>query len=115
MRSSLFGRFSDSPALAAHVRTRSFLIYCRPGAAAPERITRHATWLELFFDLVFVMTVNKVAGVLHADLSMNGLLHFGVLMVVVWWQWIDFAGVSAFSGWVGLRHQHAITATGSRI
>lgn len=56
--------------------------------AGPER---HASWLELFFDLVFVVSVAAVARILHDDLSPRGLLIFALLFVPVWWQWIDFS------------------------
>lgn len=34
---------------------------------------RHATWLELFFDLVFVVAVAELAHLLHDDLSLQGI------------------------------------------
>jgi low temperature requirement protein LtrA len=52
---------------------------------------RHASWLELFFDLVFVVAVAQLAALLHDDLSVRGLLIFAALFVPVWWQWIDFS------------------------
>ena len=35
---------------------------------------RHATWLELFFDLVFVVAVAQLADGLAADPSVHGFL-----------------------------------------
>lgn len=52
---------------------------------------RHATWLELFFGLVFVVAVAELAYLLHNDLTPRGLLVFAALFVPVWWQWIDFS------------------------
>lgn len=52
---------------------------------------RHATWLELFFDLVFVVAVAQVAHTLEADLTMHGLLIYAAMFVPVWWLWIDFS------------------------
>lgn len=55
----------------------------------PDRTSmRHATWLELFFDLVFVVAVAELAQGLGDDLSFDGLLHFSVLFLPVWWSWI---------------------------
>lgn len=42
---------------------------------------RHATWLELFFDLVFVVAVAETAHLLHDDLTPGGLLAFAALFV----------------------------------
>ena len=53
-----------------------------------EERERHATWLELFYDLVFVAAIARLAGNLNSDYSWNGLLHFAVLFVPVWWAWV---------------------------
>ena len=52
---------------------------------------RHATWLELFFDLVFVATIIQLSGNLSRDVSISGFLRFAVLFVPVWWSWIGTA------------------------
>lgn len=57
---------------------------------APERGERHASWLELFFDLVFVLAVAEVAGVLERDLSPAGFARFAALFVPVWWSWVGY-------------------------
>jgi low temperature requirement protein LtrA len=49
---------------------------------------RHASWLELFFDLVFVIAVSHVAAVLSAETNAVGLLKFTVLFFSVWWVWV---------------------------
>ncbi len=56
-------------------------------ADAPAR-ERHATWLELFYDLVFVASISQLALGLSADSTPAGLLRFAVLFVPVWWAWI---------------------------
>jgi len=52
---------------------------------------RHASWFELFFDLVFVIAVAELAHTLHDDLTLGGLVGFAALFVPIWWQWIDFS------------------------
>lgn len=52
---------------------------------------RHATWLELFFDLVFVFAIAELAHLLHSDLSWAGIAGFAALFIPVWWLWIDFS------------------------
>lgn len=49
---------------------------------------RHATWLELFYDLVFVVAVSQLAHNLSGDISITGFLGFVVLFIPVWWAWI---------------------------
>ena len=52
---------------------------------------RHATWLELFFDLVFVLAIAELAHLLHSDYSWSGIAGFAALFIPVWWLWIDFS------------------------
>ncbi len=56
-----------------------------------ESSERHATWLELFFDLVFVVAIAELAHFLHDDLTWAGISSFAALFVPVWWLWIDFS------------------------
>jgi len=51
---------------------------------------RHASWLELFFDLVLVAAVAALATQLHADHSVVGLAVVAGLLVPVWWAWMGF-------------------------
>lgn len=48
----------------------------------------HATWLELFFDLIFVVAIAQLAHNLNQDISLSGFLGFVVLFVPVWWAWV---------------------------
>lgn len=49
---------------------------------------RRVSWLDLFFDLVFVIAVSHVASVLAADTSIAGLVKYTVLFLAVWWAWV---------------------------
>jgi len=53
---------------------------------------RHATWLELFFDLVFVAVIGVVAHDLahthDAHISVEQLMRFPLVFTPVWWIWI---------------------------
>lgn len=55
---------------------------------------RRVTWLELFFDLVFVAAVAQVAAPLREAYSVAGLVRFTPLFVLIWWAW---TGHSLFS------------------
>jgi low temperature requirement protein LtrA len=52
---------------------------------------RHATWTELFFDLVFVVAVAQLAAGLHDHLSVTGAATFVGLFVPVVWTWTTYA------------------------
>ncbi|MEL6927145.1 MAG: low temperature requirement protein A [Cyanobacteria bacterium J06600_6] len=49
---------------------------------------RNATWLELFFDLIFVVAIAQLAHNFQEDFSLFGLAKLGILFVPVWWCWI---------------------------
>ncbi len=48
---------------------------------------RAVTWLELFFDLVFVVVFEKLAHSLSADFSFMGVIQFALLFFAVFWVW----------------------------
>jgi Predicted membrane protein len=51
---------------------------------------RHASWLELFFDLVFVLAVAQVTKILADNTDVPGVLRYTVLFVPIWWSWVGF-------------------------
>lgn len=59
--------------------------------AAGEESGRHATWLELFFDLVFVVAIAELGRHLHDNLTPLGILQFASLFVIVWWVWLAYS------------------------
>jgi low temperature requirement protein LtrA len=48
------------------------------------------TWLELFFDLIFVAAIAQVAEPLHDDYSFAGAFRFATLFVLIWWAWTGY-------------------------
>ena len=50
----------------------------------------HASWIELFFDLVFVVVVAVLSQNLRLHLSVSGFLQFSALFVPCWWVWVLF-------------------------
>src|SRR5215211_3004693 len=56
----------------------------------PTEENRTSTWLELFFDLCFVVAVAALARGLHHDPTLDGMLRFLGLFVPVWWSWMIF-------------------------
>jgi low temperature requirement protein LtrA len=55
---------------------------------------RKVTWLELFFDLIFVAAVAQVAEPLRHEYTVGGLARFAPLFLLIWWAW---TGQSVFS------------------
>jgi low temperature requirement protein LtrA len=49
---------------------------------------RHATWLELLYDLIFAAAISQLAIGLGARYNLRGFLDFAVLFIPVWWAWV---------------------------
>jgi len=56
----------------------------------PTAGERHASWLELFFDLVFVLAVAQVAKMLAEHSDLGGMLKYLALFIPVWWSWVGY-------------------------
>ena len=55
-----------------------------------EAAERHATWTELFYDLVFVVAVAQLALRLLDHLTWSGGFEFVGYFVPVWWAWAGY-------------------------
>ncbi|HEV3289237.1 MAG TPA: low temperature requirement protein A, partial [Streptosporangiaceae bacterium] len=91
-RASLLSR----PALLASVRGHAGL---RAVQVSPPRLRtanghhrdgRSASWVELFFDLVFAGAVGQLAGALQDHPALGELARFAVLFTPIWWLWVMF-------------------------
>jgi low temperature requirement protein LtrA len=60
------------------------------GGHADSRVT----YVELFYDLVFVFAVTQLSHGLLEHLTPLGALQTAVLMLAVWWAWIDTAWIT---------------------
>ncbi|WP_223774459.1 low temperature requirement protein A [Streptomyces sp. 135] len=49
---------------------------------------RHASWLELFFDLIVVAGVGQLAHLLHTGPSWTSLGQYAVLFLAFWFAWV---------------------------
>jgi len=65
-------------------------MFARQNHLRPRGGHDHArvTYVELFFDLVFVFAVTQLSHGLLAHLSLLGAIETGLLMMAVWWVWI---------------------------
>lgn len=64
----------------------------RPALRTDEEFDRHrpVSWLELFFDLVFVVVIARLAHHLAGHLDVEGVVQFVVLFLAVFWVWNAF-------------------------
>lgn len=61
----------------------------RPARDHPEE--RRITFLELFYDLVYVVIVAELSHALARDISLTGVGTFIFLFIIVWWAWLNGA------------------------
>jgi len=61
-------------------------------AASPHRHHR-VTFVELFFDLVFVFAITQISHTMLAHFTPLGILQTAILMFAVWWVWV-------FTSWI---------------
>ena len=50
---------------------------------------RRVTFLELFYDLVYVVLIAELAHALAEDVTLSAVLSYTFLFVFVWWAWIN--------------------------
>jgi low temperature requirement protein LtrA len=74
----------------AALRRLAGRLVLRPPARSEQQKDRHASWLELFFDLIFVLALSAVAGRLGngpAPAATGVAVAFGLFTLVLW-AWI---------------------------
>jgi low temperature requirement protein LtrA len=60
------------------------------GPVAEEQGERRVSWVELYFDLIFVFAVGETTHVMVADPNWGGFGRALALFVLLWWTWIGF-------------------------
>jgi len=60
-------------------------------AATAQETERRTSYLELFFDLVFVFAITQVTALMAADLGWRGILRGLVLLALLWFVWCSYA------------------------
>ncbi len=53
-----------------------------------QQLHRKVSWLELFYDLVFVAVIAQISHYLAGHMTWEGLAGYALLFVPVWWVWI---------------------------
>lgn len=56
-----------------------------------DQSARHATWLELFYDLIYVIAIARLTHIItvghHAHVGFGDYVQYVALFVPVWWAW----------------------------
>lgn len=70
----------------------------RGRAASQEGESRHASWLELFFDLMAVAGVAALAHLLHEDVTWHGIATYTVAFAAFWMIWAVYTAYGNIKG-----------------
>ena len=69
---------------------QSFRSWWKPPRKTSERESeRRVTFLELFYDLVYVVIIAELAHALANHVDPAGIYNYAALFIVVWWAWIN--------------------------
>lgn len=49
-----------------------------------------SSWLQLFFDLVYVAILVELGAQLSHNLSLAGVVIFTIIFIPIWWSWMEF-------------------------
>ncbi|TMI65822.1 MAG: low temperature requirement protein A [Bacteroidetes bacterium] len=64
---------------------------------------RRISWLELFYDLVYVIAISRITHHLSLHLSINGFLEYASLFALIYWGWLNGSLYHDLHGNEGLR------------
>lgn len=60
-----------------------------PRKVSEREVGRSVTFLELFYDLVYVVLIAELAHALAGDATWSGVGGFAFLFIIVWWAWFN--------------------------
>ncbi len=74
-----------------------------PRKFSPEQKERKISWLELLYDLVYVIAIAKITHHLSEDLSLSHLTDYVYWFVIIYWGWLNGSLYYDLHGTEGLR------------
>lgn len=69
----------------------------------PNFEERRISWLELFYDLVYVIAISRITHHLAMHITLNGFLEYAALFILIFWGWINGSMYHDIHGNEGLR------------
>ena len=64
---------------------------------------RKISWLELFYDLVYVIAISRVTHLFAAHPGLSGLLDYAFLFAIIFWGWVNGSLYYDLHGTPGIR------------
>ena len=69
----------------------------------PHFEERRISWLELFYDLVYVIAISRITHHLAIHISLEGFLQYACLFILIFWGWLNGSLYYDIHGSEGLR------------
>lgn len=85
------------------MRTLSSSWWGPPRKFDPEIKERRVSWLELFYDLVYVIAISRITHHLASHISVDGFLEYLALFMLIFWGWLNGSLYHDLHGGLGLR------------
>jgi len=81
----------------------SFTWWGPPRKFESEIVERRVSWLELFYDLVYVIAIARITHHLSMHITLGGVLEYICFFVIVFWGWLNGSLYHDIHGNEGLR------------
>src|SRR5881394_290539 len=85
------------------LRTHSSVWWGPPKKFDPHFEERRISWLELFYDLVYVIAISRITHHLTLHMSWPGFIEYGCLFALIFWGWLNGSLYHDIHGNEGLR------------
>jgi low temperature requirement protein LtrA len=69
----------------------------------PNFQERRISWLELFYDLVYVIAISRITHHLAMHINFEGFLQYACLFILIFWGWLNGSLYYDIHGSEGLR------------
>ena len=69
----------------------------------PHFEERRISWLELFYDLVYVIAISRITHHLAQHINLDGFLQYACLFILIFWGWLNGSLYYDIHGSEGLR------------
>lgn len=74
-----------------------------PKKFSTEKAERKISWLELFYDLVYVIAISTITHYVAQQFSIGALLDYFYMFVIIFWGWLNGSMYHDLHGTEGLR------------
>jgi low temperature requirement protein LtrA len=85
------------------IKTISSTWWGAPRKFDPHFEKRRISWLELFYDLVYVIAISRITQHLATHLTVNGFFQYACLFFLIFWGWLNGSLYHDIHGNAGLR------------